>query len=132
MPKSFLSSILLSLMAVLLVSGCASNNDKQKTINLVAEQRASILSAGLPIEYGPLNIMRANAKEGIVEILMIFNADDAPQSSKQLMSHAVDYYCSSKEVKGNMEIGVKYRLMLRNPRGQLLIDQMVTKDTCKA
>ncbi len=132
MFKSFISPILLSLMAILLLSGCASNNDKQKTINLVAEQRANILRAGLPIEYGPLNIMRANAKEGVVEILMIFNADDASQTSQQLMSHAVDYYCSSKDVKGNMEIGVKYRLMLRNPRGQLLIDQMVTMDTCKA
>ncbi|SON48337.1 GspS/AspS pilotin family protein [Vibrio tapetis] len=132
MPKSFLSSILLSLMAVLLVSGCASNNDKQKTINLVAEQRASILSAGLPIEYGPLNIMRASAKQGVVEIFMIFNADDASQTPQQLMSYAADYYCSSKDVKNNMEIGVKYRLMLRNPRGQLLIDQMVTMDTCKA
>lgn len=132
MPKSFFSSILLSLVALLVLSGCASNNDQQKAINMVADQRASILSAGLPIEYGPLNIMRANAKEGVVEILMIFNADAASQTPQQLMAYAVDYYCSSKDVKSNMEIGVKYRLMLRNPRGQLLIDQIVTMDTCKA
>jgi len=131
MFKSITAPLLGITTASLMLVGCASSDDNQKQINMLAEQRASILSTGLPFEYGPLNVLRANAKQGVIELMMIYNADGANLSAQNLMSQAVDYYCSNKDVKNTLEVGVNYRLMLRNPRGQLLLDQFVTMDTCQ-
>ncbi|MDP2571549.1 GspS/AspS pilotin family protein [Vibrio penaeicida] len=119
-----------TLLSVGLLAGCASSDSKQKQIELIAQHRASVLSAGLPTEVGALNIMKARAKSGVVELLMIYNQDQGRIAPQELMHNAIKYYCSSNEVKAALEQGVRYRLMLRNTRGQLIVDQAVAIEHC--
>ncbi|USD66313.1 GspS/AspS pilotin family protein [Vibrio sp. SCSIO 43136] len=127
--KSSVKTILsLSLLAI--IAGCATKDDKQEKIEMMAEHRASVLAAGLPMEYGPLKVMKASANRGVIELMMLYNQDGGGAPAQVLMDNAVNYYCSHKETRAALDEGVRYRLLLRNSRGQLLIDQGVDSTKC--
>lgn len=129
MNKSLLGTITL---AVLLLSGCSSTAEQQKNLELLAANRASVLNAELPIEQGPLHIMRASSKGTTIEMMMIYNIDQqGAQSITQVMDTSVKRFCSSTDIRANLDVGISYRLQVRNPRGQLMVDQVVTKNNCK-
>jgi hypothetical protein len=75
--------------------------------------------------------MQARAKGKVVEIMMIYNGDAAipPQI---LMEKSAQYYCTNSEVKANLEHGVIYDIKLRSERGQLLIDRIISSESCSA
>lgn len=127
--------IAVALMSSLLVlSGCASTEEqeKQRMIELTAQSRASVLSAGLPIEQGPLSIMRASAKNGVVELMMLYNTDaKGAKPIDSVIKSSVNYYCNNVEVLQNLEIGVGYRILLRNSRGQLMVDELISQQRCE-
>ncbi|NAW67925.1 type II secretion system pilot lipoprotein GspS-beta [Vibrio sp. V27_P1S3P104] len=128
MKKSLLG--ITSLMFILL-SGCSSTGDQQKHLELLAANRASVLNAELPIEQGPLNIMRASSKGTMIEMMMIYNIDQqGAQSLTQVIENSVQRFCSSTDIRANLDAGISYRLQVRNPRGQLMVDQIVTKTQC--
>lgn len=55
------------------LAGCSSTDDNQRQLELMASNRAGVLSAGLPLEYGPLQIMRVSSNKNVVEMMMIYN-----------------------------------------------------------
>ncbi|OEE79069.1 GspS/AspS pilotin family protein [Vibrio genomosp. F6] len=128
--------IAIALMSSLLVlSGCASTEEqeKQRMIELTAQSRASVLSVGLPIEQGPLSIMRASAKNGVVELMMLYNTDaKGAKPIDSVIKSSMDYYCNNVEVLQNLEIGVSYRILLRNSRGQLMVDELISQQRCES
>ncbi|MGF1910693.1 GspS/AspS pilotin family protein [Vibrio kasasachensis] len=122
--------VFISLITLMTIAGCASNSD-QKQLELLANNRASVLAAELPLEAGPLSIMRANAKGSTIEIMMIYNQDQlGAKPANNVLSNGISYYCSNRDTKANLEAGLSYRLKMRNTRGQLILDEFVTKDTC--
>ncbi|MCK6261866.1 GspS/AspS pilotin family protein [Vibrio sp. ZSDE26] len=124
--------ILISLLSSLVLFGCSSNAEQQRHLELLANNRASVLSAELPLEHGPLSIIRANAKGTTIEIMMVYN-DDARGAKpvQQVMQMSVNSYCASPEVKSNLEVGLSYQIKIRNSRGQLMIDQLINNATCE-
>lgn len=127
-----LKFIFSTLFALSLLSGCSSS-DKQKVTENIAEHRATVLSAGLPYEIGALSIMRATARRDVIEIMMIYNTDDsrATISPTNLIQNSINTYCASSEVITNLEQGINYKIILRNARGQLLSEQLITTADCK-
>ncbi|CAH0525690.1 GspS/AspS pilotin family protein [Vibrio hippocampi] len=123
----------LVLAAVLTVMGCASQDDEErKRIEALAQSRASIISSGLPIESGPLSIMKASASNGIVEIMMLYNTDArGAMPMSQMLYNSTSYYCTSPDVVDNLKQGVMYRILMRNSRGQLVVDELISEDYCK-
>ncbi|GAB2663362.1 GspS/AspS pilotin family protein [Vibrio panuliri] len=118
------------LLVIASLAGCASNSEQQQ-LELLAKNRASLLSGELPLEAGPLSIMRANAKGSTIEIMMVYNQDQAgAKPIEQVMNNGLNYYCSNQETKANLDAGLSYRLKMRNTRGQLMLDQFVTKQSC--
>jgi uncharacterized protein YcfL len=119
-----------SILAVLLLAGCSSNS-QQEQLDLLASNRAQLLNAQLPVEQGPLSILRAIAQKNVIEIMMIYNTDapDVP-STDQLVKSSITQYCADKSTLANLNAGVVYRIKLRNTRGQLMVDRMVSKDDC--
>ena len=117
---------------VMIVAGCSStSSEKQKQLELLAQNRANLLSAELPLESGPLSIMRANAKASTIEIMMVYN-QDAPgaKDTRQVLKQSIHTYCSSPDTRNNLEVGLSYRIKMRNSRGQLMADELVTYDRC--
>ncbi|MDR9825665.1 GspS/AspS pilotin family protein [Vibrio sp. FNV 38] len=121
----------LSIALALILVGCASSDEQQKQLELLASNRASVLSAELPIEYGPLSIMRASSSASTIEIMMIYN-DDAPGaiSTQRLLDATMGFYCSDEAVRSNLDVGLTYRLKIRNSRGQLMVDQVIDATQC--
>lgn len=116
---------------LVLLSGCSSSSDNQRNLELLADNRASLLSAELPLEYGPLNIMRATAKGTSIEMMMVYNADDKnAKPVTQVMQSSIKTFCSDKNIKANLEVGLSYRIKMRNTRGQLMVDETITQQTC--
>ncbi|WP_260259216.1 GspS/AspS pilotin family protein [Vibrio intestinalis] len=127
MRKNILLAALIAATAV----GCASNSDEQKQLELLANNRASILAAELPIEAGPLSIMRANAKGSTIEIMMVYNEEQkGAKSLNQVLSASKHYYCTNEDTKQNLAAGLSYRIKMRNSRGQLTADEFISEASC--
>ncbi|MGX9415888.1 type II secretion system pilot lipoprotein GspS-beta [Vibrio sp. RC27] len=121
--------IFLPLMAVLLLAGCSSNDaDKLEILTL---QRAQTLNSQLPIERGPLSILRALAQKNVIELMMIYNTDTpgAP-TIDQLIATSINSYCTDPSTLENLDAGINYRIKVRNTRGQLMTDQIISKADC--
>ncbi|WP_194435276.1 GspS/AspS pilotin family protein [Vibrio fluminensis] len=119
-----------SLITLATLAGCAGNSQQQH-LELLASNRASVLAGELPLEAGPLSIMRATAKGTTIEIMMVYNQDQAgAKPIEQVMNRGISYYCSNKDTKANLEAGLSYRLKMRNTRGQLMLDQFVSEESC--
>ncbi len=103
------------------VTACSSGIDKERQIEAIAAHRATVLSNQLPIKHDSLTVIQAKAKGKVIEMMMIYNGD------KTLSAQAL---CHNEEVKANLDRGVMYNVKIRNLRGQLLIEQLVSQDTC--
>ncbi|PFG45791.1 type II secretion system (T2SS) pilotin (S protein) [Vibrio sp. ES.051] len=111
--------------------GCSSNNDVQRQLELMASNRAGVLSAGLPLKYGPLQIMRVSSNKNVVEMMMIYN--DGALGAKpldQVLNTSIYTYCSAPEIRKQIDMGLMYRIKVRNSRGQLMADELVSGQTC--
>ncbi|MEZ8010220.1 GspS/AspS pilotin family protein [Vibrio sp. 10N.222.54.F12] len=122
-------------LAIALLAGCSSSSeqDKQRQLEMMAHHRAGVLSAGLPIEYGPLSIMRVLAKNTVVEIMMIYNQDaKGAKPLNQVVDMSVNSYCTNSEVRANLDMGLAYNIKIRNTRGQLMVEKLISKETCQS
>lgn len=120
---------LLAIVAGAVLAGCASKDEKQKELELKADRRAGILASSLPITYGPLTIAKASAKGTTVIIEMLYNQSGNKPAS-QLVDSAKAYYCSSDDVRASMNEGINYQIKVRNNRGQMVVEDMITKTSC--
>ncbi|MGY3569418.1 GspS/AspS pilotin family protein [Vibrio paucivorans] len=120
-----------SLLFIALLAGCSSNAEQKRQLELIANNRANLLNSELPLEHGPLSIMRANSKGTTIEIMMVYN-DDAKGAKpvQEVMKMSVNSYCNNPDVKDNLDVGVSYRIKMRNSRGQLMIDEFIDQKTC--
>ncbi|HDY7838065.1 TPA: GspS/AspS pilotin family protein [Vibrio vulnificus] len=124
--------VLYASLVLLALAGCSSNGEKERQLELMASNRAGVLSAGLPIEYGPLKVMRISSSKNIVEIMMIYNTDTTgAKPTQELLSTSVSKYCEDATVRNQLDMGLMYRIKIRNSRGQLIIDEMVTAASCQ-
>jgi hypothetical protein len=115
------------------LAGCSSSDDKQHQLELMASNRAGVLSAGLPLEYGPLKILRISSNKNVVEMIMIYN-DDAlgAKPLNQVVNTSIYTYCNTPAVREQIDMGLMYRIKVRNSRGQLMADELVSAQTCSA
>ncbi|CAH1545937.1 MULTISPECIES: GspS/AspS pilotin family protein [Vibrio] len=115
------------------LAGCSSSDDKQHQLELMASNRAGVLSAGLPLEYGPLKILRISSNKNVVEMMMIYN-DDAlgAKPLNQVVNTSIYTYCNTPAVREQIDMGLMYRIKVRNSRGQLMADELVSAQTCSA
>lgn len=130
--KSVSVKSLVLVAAAAILAGCSSASaEKQRHLELLAGNRASLLSSELPLEHGPLSIMRASAKGTTIEIMMVYN-QEAPgaKPTAQVLKQSIHTYCSAESTKENLDVGLSYRIKMRNSRGQLMADELVTKERC--
>lgn len=126
------SSLGLALTCLAVLAGCSSTAERDKNLGLLASNRASILNAELPLEHGPLNIMRATASGSVVEMMMVYNTDHpGAKPADQVLENSITSFCNNDDIRDNLDVGVSYRIKMRNTRGQLMVDQMVTEDNCQ-
>lgn len=113
------------------LAGCSSTDEKERQLELMASNRAGVLSAGLPIEYGPLKVMRISSTKNVVEMMMIYNTDakDA-KPVNALIATSIAQYCQDSTVRNQLDMGLVYRIKIRNSRGQLLTDELITTQSC--
>lgn len=113
------------------LAGCSSSGDKERQLELMASNRAGVLSAGLPIEYGPLQIMRVSSNKNVVEMMMIYN--DGAAGAKplaQVINTGIYTYCNTPAIRQQIDMGLMYRLKIRNSRGQLMADELISAQRC--
>ncbi len=126
-----MKKLLCFLLAIGTLAGCSSNADKQRELELLASNRAGMLSAGVPLERGPLRIMRVSANKSVIEMMMIYN--DGALGAKplnQVLNSSIYTFCYSPDIREQIDMGLMYRFIVRNSRGQLVADEMVSAQTC--
>lgn len=98
--------VLSASLVLLALAGCSSNGEKERQLELMASNRAGVLSAGLPIEYGPLKVMRISSSKNIVEIMMIYNTEaTGAKPTQELLSTSVSKYCEDTTVRNQLDMG---------------------------
>ena len=123
---------ILGILATSIVTGCSSSGE-QRQLEMLAQSRASVIAGELPMEVGPLSILRANSKGTMIEIMMVYNQDaTGAKPIQHVLETSIKSYCADEETKNNLDVGISYRIKMRNTRGQLMIDQIVSKKTCEA
>ncbi|WP_038174450.1 MULTISPECIES: GspS/AspS pilotin family protein [Vibrio] len=129
--SSVKTSALLAILVTLL-AGCSSTEmEKQHHLSMVAENRASLLASELPIEAGPLSILRATANQTTIEIMMVYNQEaKGAKPIDQVLKTSIRAYCDNPETKKNLDVGLSYRIKMRNSRGQLMADELITSQRC--
>ncbi|MDN3683461.1 GspS/AspS pilotin family protein [Vibrio sinaloensis] len=131
MINLFKYGALATVLAVL--AGCSSSAQKQKKhLELLADNRAQLLSSELPLEAGPLSIMRASAKGTTIEIMMVYNQDaQGAKPTSAVLNYSINTYCSNPAIKKtNLDAGLTYRIKMRNTRGQLMADELISAQRC--
>ena len=113
---------------IAILAGCSSSADKDKQIEAIAKHRADILSTNLPLEHGPLTVMRVRSSGKVVKMMMLYNGQ---KPVNELMKSSINFYCTSSEIKTNLDLGVQYQVNIRDPRGKLLLEQMISSQSCK-
>lgn len=126
-----LKQIMYAALVISALAGCSSTDEKERQLELMASNRAGVLSAGLPIEYGPLKVMRISSTKNVVEMMMIYNTDakDA-KPVNALIATSIAQYCQDSTVRNQLDMGLVYRIKIRNSRGQLLTDELITTQSC--
>lgn len=126
-----LKQIMCAALVISALAGCSSTDEKERQLELMASNRAGVLSAGLPIEHGPLKVMRISSTKNVVEMMMIYNTDakDA-KPVNALIATSIAQYCQDSTVRNQLDMGLAYRVKIRNSRGQLLTDELITTQSC--
>ena len=123
--------IICTALVISALAGCSSTAEKERQLELMASNRAGMLSAGLPIEYGPLKVMRISSAKNVVEMMMIYNTDAADAKPvNTLIATSTAQYCQDSTVRNQLDMGLVYRIKIRNSRGQLLTDELITAQSC--
>ncbi len=113
------------------LAGCTSSDEKQRQLELMASNRAGVLSAGLPLEHGPLQIMRVSANKNVIEMMMIYNeAALGAKPLNQVVNTSIYTFCHTPAIRDQIDMGLMYRIKVRNSRGQLMADELVSEQSC--
>ncbi len=125
-PRKYLTwkNGLLALAAVLLAGCASSRQDKQRQLEMMAQHRAGVLSAGLPIEVWPtVSHACACEKHRDWDHMMIYNQDaKGAKPLNQVVDMSVNSFCTNSEVRANLDMGLAYNIKIRNTRGQLMVE----------
>lgn len=126
-----MKKIISSFSLLLLLSACSSHNAEERKIEEIASNRVAILNSELPVENGPLSILKAFSNKNTIELVMIYN-DSATGAlpTKLFLHNSMVNFCKNKEVIRNLDSDVLYRIKIRNSRGQLMVDQPISPDVC--
>lgn len=75
--------------------------------------------------------MRISSTKNVVEMMMIYNTDakDA-KPVNALIATSIAQYCQDSTVRNQLDMGLVYRIKIRNSRGQLLTDELITTQSC--
>lgn len=126
-----MKKLLCFFLALSALAGCTSSSEKQRQLELLASNRAGVLSAGLPLEYGPLKIMRVSSNQNVVEMMMIYN--DTAAGAKpltQVLNSSIYTFCHKPDIRDQINMGLMYRVKIRNTRGQLMADELISEQRC--
>ncbi len=126
-----MKKLLCVFLAIGALTGCSSSGDNERQLELMASNRAGVLSAGLPVEYGPLQIMRVTSNKNVVEMMMIYN--DGALGAKpvsHVLNTSIYTYCSTPAIREQISMGLMYRIKIRNTRGQLVADELISEQRC--
>lgn len=126
-----MKKLLCFFLALSALAGCTSSSEKQRQLELLASNRAGVLSAGLPLEYGPLKIMRVSSNQNVIEMMMIYN--DTAAGAKpltQVLNSSIYTFCHKTDIRDQINMGLMYRVKIRNTRGQLMADELISEQRC--
>ncbi|OAN13674.1 hypothetical protein A3K86_13950 [Photobacterium jeanii] len=120
---------ILPLAALLVLSGCASNEDD--TAIALAKERAARINAKAPYDkIDEYQIMKAQAKNKTVIITVLYGGGGNVAPSQAIKAAAVNY-CQNDELQPVFDAGVSYNIKIMDMRGRTMVEQAVYDAYCK-
>ncbi|MGF1737205.1 type II secretion system pilot lipoprotein GspS-beta [Photobacterium satsumensis] len=119
----------LVLLGAVVLAGCASNKEEQAIMDL-ARARAMAINNKAPYEkIDQYQIMKAQARENIVEITILYGGGGKTPPTQAAKSAALNY-CNSNELSPMVSEGVNYNIVIMDMRGRPMVTQPITADVC--
>ncbi|PSU48674.1 hypothetical protein C9J12_11530 [Photobacterium frigidiphilum] len=119
---------ILALSTLLILGGCASTEDD--AVIALAKSRATTINNKAPYDkVDQYQIMRAQARNKIVEITILYGGGSKIAPS-QAAAHAAKSYCSSNELSPLFNEGMGYNIIIMDMRGRKIVEQPVYAEYC--
>ena len=96
----------------------------------MAKARAMAINNKAPYEkIDQYQIMKAQARENIVEITILYGGGGKTPPTRAAKSAALNY-CNSAELSPMVSEGVNYNIVIMDMRGRPMVTQPITADVC--
>ena len=119
----------LVLLGAALLAGCASNAEQQAILDM-AKARAMAINNKAPYEkIDQYQIMKAQARENIVEITILYGGGGKTPPTRAAKSAALNY-CNNAELSPMVSEGVNYNIVIMDMRGRPMVTQPITSEVC--
>ncbi|KLV09069.1 hypothetical protein ABT56_02390 [Photobacterium aquae] len=119
----------LALLATVLLAGCASNSD-EKVLAELAKARAAAINQQAPYhKIDQYQVMKAHAKESMVEITILYGGGGKIPPTMAAKSAAINY-CNNDELSPLVNDGINYNIVIMDMRGRPMVNQPITAQTC--
>ncbi|PSW18353.1 hypothetical protein C9I98_16765 [Photobacterium sanctipauli] len=119
----------LACLAVLVMSGCASNS-QDDAINALAQSRAAAINNRAPYDkVDEYQIMKAQAREKVVEITILYGGGSKTPPTQAAKTAAMGY-CNSEELSPIVNEGISYNIVIMDMRGRTMVQQPVHTELC--
>lgn len=120
-----------SLLAIALLAGCSSTPSEEETIIAMAKSRAMTINSKAPYKkIDQYQIMKAKAREDVVEITILYGGGGNTPPTKAA-SNAVANYCNNAELNPLLNGGVNYNIIIMDMRGRPMVTQPITAEVCQ-
>ncbi|UXI02209.1 GspS/AspS pilotin family protein [Photobacterium sp. TY1-4] len=117
-------------IAILLLAGCASNQDD--VAKALAKSRATAINNKAPYNsIGQYQVMKAQAREKTVELTILYGGGGKVPPSVAAKKAAASY-CSNEELTPLFAEGVSYRILIMDMRGRTMVEQPVYTEYCQS
>ena len=118
-----------ALLAVTLLAGCASNGNED-VVNSLAKARAAAIKSKAPYaKIDQYQVMKAKARENVVEITILYGGGGKTPPTKAAKNAAINY-CNNEELTPLVTEGINYNIVIMDMRGRAMVTQPVNSEVC--
>ncbi|WP_087019783.1 type II secretion system pilot lipoprotein GspS-beta [Thaumasiovibrio subtropicus] len=122
-----MKKLLLSLLCIATIAGCASSPDDEAMA--IAQSRANRLNDLMPMDVGKYKFIRARSQEKFVLVEILYGGGSRVTPS-QFLRNSIATYCEDPTIRPVLDKGVGYGFTIRDARGRPISEQVITAETC--
>jgi hypothetical protein len=115
---------------VVILTGCASQSDKDKKLTTLVNARAAEITSGLPVQNGGYTLVMARTSSAeTLDLLVYSDAKNSTDDDRQFLHRFGSDLCKTTDSLTLLQYGATYRIILRRGNNEENV-QLVRSANC--